>query len=178
MHEAGRVIGGDHWPGRPAESRTAAVRFLTRAVCALLLLVPLGACGKKIGDACKVALDCNTDDDTRFCDISQPGGYCSIDGCDEVSCPEESVCIRFFPARFATTPCDPAAPTACTPSEVCLPEGKCVPRATERRYCALKCGGSGDCRENYECRESGMLGSVALTRKPGQVAKFCAPALR
>ena len=40
--------------------------------------------------------------------MSQPGGYCTIEGCDQVSCPSEAACIRFFPEKFLSQPCDPA----------------------------------------------------------------------
>jgi hypothetical protein len=122
-----------------------------------------------------VAADCQTDDDTRSCDISQPGGYCTIDGCDERSCPSEAACIRFFPWPFLTETCDPAAPSACAPDEICLDMGRCAPRSSERRYCALRCDDNGDCRDGYECRQAGQLGSMALTTKPGAAVKFCAP---
>jgi hypothetical protein len=53
----------------------------------------------------------------------------------------------------------------------------CVPSASERRYCALKCGGNGDCRGGYVCRTSATDGSLALTSDPNSIttAKFCAP---
>jgi hypothetical protein len=74
------------------------------------------ACGRKIGDDCKTQLDCNEEDDSRTCDISQPGGYCTIEGCDETSCPKEAVCVRFYPAEeFLTDHCDPAISTGCDP---------------------------------------------------------------
>lgn len=140
----------------------------------MLAVIPLSACGKQIGDECKVALDCQGQDDNRNCDISQPGGYCTVEGCDERSCPEESACIQFYPWPFLTKECNPAAPTACTPDEICLSMGRCAPRATERRYCAYKCDDSGDCRDGYECRVAGTLGSMALTTSGGRI-NFCAP---
>jgi hypothetical protein len=148
---------------------------------ALLVLLPLAACGKKIGDECKTAFDCNEEDDTRTCDISQPGGYCTIDGCDERSCPDDSVCVRFFPRLYLTTACDPAAPTACATEELCVPDvngNKCAPRASELRRCVRTCEEGGDCRDGYECRATGSLGSIALTPNPAAGARFCAPRLR
>jgi hypothetical protein len=147
----------------------------------LALLVPLIACGKKIGDECKTNFDCNEEDDTRTCDISQPGGYCTIEGCDEKSCPEDSVCIRFFPRQeFLTRPC--AAGTECAPHELCLSVGWCAPRATELRRCVKTCSEGGDCRGGYECRTTGSdLGegrndtSMPLTSDPNNPSRFCAP---
>jgi hypothetical protein len=133
------------------------------------------ACGKKIGDACKVAYDCQETDNSRTCDISQPGGYCTIDGCDEKSCPSEAWCVRFFPRLYLDRACDPAVADGCGVDDVCLPEKVCAPRATERRYCALACESNDDCRGGYECRLAGTLGTVAVTRDPSTRARFCAP---
>jgi hypothetical protein len=135
-------------------------------------------CGRGIGDGCKTSFDCSQTSNDRVCDVSQPGGYCTIERCDETSCPDESVCIRFFPRLFLTRPCDPAAPavsTGCRDDELCLDSGLCAPRASERRYCAHTCGGGGDCRGGYECRVAGTLGSMALVRSPEKRVRFCAP---
>jgi hypothetical protein len=127
------------------------------ALAAAALVVPLAACGKKIGDECQTQYDCNDEDDVRSCDISQPGGYCTIEGCDETSCPEDSACIRFFPrAELLPNVCDPASPdhgaSVCTHDELCLDAGRCAPRATEFRRCVKTCGNDGDCRDGYQCR--------------------------
>jgi hypothetical protein len=167
-------------------------------VLGLALLVPLMACGKKIGDECQTQFDCNDEDDTRSCDISQPGGYCTIEGCDEKSCPEDSVCIRFFPrAELLPVVCNPVADRAageCTHDELCLDAGRCAPRATEFRRCVKSCGGNGDCRGGYQCRSVGgdptttpsgipMEGdppqpvtAFPLTTKRYATARYCAPA--
>jgi hypothetical protein len=153
----------------------------TSAVNRLVLasLVAFGAltlaCGKDIGAECKTAWDCSQDN-SRICDLSQPGGYCTMDGCDEKSCPSESVCIRFFPRRFPSASCADSA--GCSADEICLPEGICVPRSSERRYCAFECGNNGDCRGGYECRQAGTEGSIALVvdPDPNNPPKFCAPA--
>lgn len=143
----------------------------------VLIAFAVGACGNKIGDSCRTSVDCSQESE-RTCDISQPGGYCTVDGCDERSCPDEAVCIRFFPHKYLSKSCSDTEPRVpCeTPDEICLPEGKCAPRASERRYCALECKSSGDCRGGYECRASGTRGSVALVATPGSIVGFCAPA--
>jgi hypothetical protein len=152
------------------------------AVLLLAVLLPafgLGACGKKIGDDCKDSVDCNEEENVRTCDLSQPGGYCTVDGCDEISCPEEAVCVRFFPAmEFLNKSCDPAAAATCEPHELCVryaDGGRCVPRATESRKCVLSCDNDGDCRDEYVCRTTGQGNSVALTPNPLAQARFCSP---
>lgn len=167
-------LGAARRPGR-----TGAVKRSVEVVAVVLLALALGACGKKIGDDCKDSVDCNDEDNTRTCDLSQPGGYCTIDGCDEGSCPGESVCVRFFPAmEFLNKSCDPDAATACEPHEVCIryaDGGRCAPRSTESRKCVLKCDGDDDCRDEYVCRTTGEGNAVALTRTAGARARYCSP---
>lgn len=169
------------------------------------LLAP--ACGKNIGDPCTTNVDC-AQDGTRDCDLSQPGGYCTVDGCDEYSCPSESVCIRVFPfpstgvactqdtdcatgrfclaEGFCSTTAKCAQDSDCGSDSLCLPEGLCVSRISERRYCEYSCGGNGDCRSGYVCRQAGVeglpastsgYGSIALVANATQstVVKFCSP---
>jgi hypothetical protein len=152
------------------------------ATLGLLLLAPFAACGKKIGDACKATFDCNQADTTRSCDISEPGGYCTVEGCDQSSCPEEAVCVSFYPRLFLD-PSDPStkhcsATMPCAPDEICLDEGVCASRLSEVRQCMLSCDDGGDCRDGYECRVSGALGSKAITTNPNAKPKFCASRAR
>ncbi len=153
------------------------------AIVALSSLLAL-ACGREIGDSCTTNIDCEQNQ-TRDCDLSQPGGYCTINGCDELSCPEEAVCIRIFPYEAPGAAC--ATDADCGSSYLCLPDGFCVPRISERRYCERRCGSNGDCRGGYVCRQAGVegvptsqstYGSLALVANPNQstVVKFCAPA--
>ncbi len=134
------------------------------------VLLLAASCGHEIGDGCTTSIDCSQTSE-RSCDISQPGGYCTVDGCDERSCPGEAECIRIFP--YLTTTCGPDQ--SCATEELCLAEGRCAPRASERRYCAKRCGGNGDCRGGYECRLAGTDGSEALLKVPTKVIRFCAP---
>jgi hypothetical protein len=178
-------------------------------LCLLALgLVSLGTegCGHKIGDSCQTSADCDPTSGLRTCDLSQPGGYCILEGCDARSCPSDSVCGRFFPEPpllevDSTMACDPAAsdPTAagCMADEVCLPEftaatatgpadpnapaGVCVRAALEKRACVQTCGSDGDCRGGYICRPlrgPGSCGTLALTLDPAATPKFCAPVVR
>jgi hypothetical protein len=137
----------------------------------LFAAVSLGACKRDIGDACKNSLDCSQESE-RLCDISQPGGYCTIEGCDERTCPEESVCVRFFPH-------DEKAPTMacsqCAAADVCLQDMHCVPRASERRYCVHSCNDNSDCRGGYQCRQTGTNGTMQLHPDPKAVVRYCAP---
>ena len=153
------------------------IRFGLAAIVVSATL--LGGCGRKIGDECKDSLECNNEDNTRTCDLSQPGGYCTIEGCDERSCPEEAVCIRFFPMMsYLSKSCDPAAPNACEPHELCIPfpeGGRCAPRSTEKRNCMLACEDDGDCRDDYVCRPSGRGSALALTPNPGESPSYCVP---
>ena len=55
-----------------------------------------GACSHDIGDGCQTSVDCDPSG-TRSCDLSQPGGYCTINGCDETTCPSGATCVRYFP---------------------------------------------------------------------------------
>jgi hypothetical protein len=180
----------------------------------LIMPLTLSGCGRAIGDECQLATDCSPNGD-RTCDLSQPGGYCTIEGCDETSCPSDSACVRFFPVQYLVSPCDPlcedtdpgstgmlacsaGGPTTptqcprvtsndCSADEVCLavpvtdgstdPKagGKCAPRSSERRLCVKTCGGNGDCRGGYSCRQGGDNGSLpVLTNSCGNVS-FCAP---
>ena len=92
-------------------------------------------CARKIGDECTTAADCNPNG-TRSCDSSQPGGYCTIQGCDETSCPDEAACIRYFPAQYLTKPCDPTRDPAMRRDRLCrrrvLPARRAVRAAVDR----------------------------------------------
>jgi hypothetical protein len=124
-------------------------------VLALLLLLAASACGQKIGDACAVSSDCSTDA-SRVCDTFSPGGYCTIAGCDFGTCPDESICVRFFPALESAAECGPGLPD-CAVDEICTVAGQCAPRSIELRFCMLTCGGDGDCRPEYECRTRELM---------------------
>ncbi len=130
---------------------------LSLAVSLLFLAV---ACGDQIGDSCSLSTDCSSTGD-RICDTNSPGGYCTIIGCDVGTCPDEAVCVRFFPVTSSNRPCDPATEdqgaNACTADEVCTFSGTCAPRNSEVRFCMKTCGGDGDCRDDYECRTTELM---------------------
>ena len=144
----------------------ARIETIARFALAVAVVATVASgCARKIGDECTTAADCNPNG-TRSCDSSQPGGYCTIQGCDETSCPDESACIRYFPAQYLTKACDPSATATtnlCAADEFCLPEGLCAALSQELRYCAKTCSSGDDCRSGYECRLAGTRGSVAFT---------------
>ena len=152
----------------------------------VLLVIVLAGCGKEIGDACIVGTDCSNDG-SRQCDSSQAEGYCTIQGCDYSTCPEEAACVRFFMGSFSNKPCNPATENTssddCSLDELCSLAGHCVPRSAEVRYCMKKCDKSSDCRNKYECRDLALMkdhgGEPVLA--PGLLVddsapKFCAEA--
>jgi hypothetical protein len=122
-------------------------------VLAALALCGLAACGKEIGDACIVSSDCDTNG-LRTCDISQKEGYCTIQGCDYSTCPDEAACIRFFTGGFANKSCDDPG---CSLDELCDLNNRCVPRSAEIRYCMKTCDTDDDCRDGYECRDLKLM---------------------
>jgi hypothetical protein len=85
-----------------------------------VLLVLLLGCSAEIGDECGANVDCSPNGD-RVCDLTAPGGYCTILGCIADSCPEESVCVAWD-------------------------EG-----AARRTFCMRHCGSDSDCRDGYQC---------------------------
>jgi len=159
-------------------ANTAPVPRSATVFVLFVLLAP--ACGKEIGDSCSTNVDCNQDG-TRDCDLSQPGGYCTVNGCDEKSCPSEAVCVRIFPYEVSVSRpacqldsdcragvglcqhpddiCGCTQDSDCTADGLCVPDvnhGYCVPRTSERRYCEKSCGNDGDCRGGYVCRQAGI----------------------
>ena len=120
----------------------------------------LAACGNQIGDSCARSVDCSSAGD-RICDTTSPDGYCTVFGCDVGTCPDESVCVRFFSASQNNRTCDPQTEDVstddCSFDEFCTLKGLCSLRNAEIRYCMKTCGGAGDCRDNYECRDLELM---------------------
>jgi hypothetical protein len=169
-------------PRRPpgATSPAASARIASLLV-ALVGGLGSGGCSRNIGDECMTSADCDPRGGTRTCDISQPGGYCIVDGCDARSCPEDSACVRFFPEMFLSVPCVPPTPgtdmenavTGCTADEICLDSGLCARRSWERRVCVQSCSENDDCRDGYECRLAGTRGTMPLTADGKSMPRFC-----
>ncbi|HEU0030780.1 MAG TPA: hypothetical protein VFQ53_09105 [Kofleriaceae bacterium] len=156
-----------------------------RLAFVVTILVAASACGSEIGDECIVSSDCSPNGD-RQCDISSKQGYCTIQGCDINTCPEEAVCVRFFTGNFSNIACDPLTENIstdnCSFDELCSLVGRCVPRSSEVRYCMRTCDSSSDCRDGYECRDLTLMaehGGEPVTGGPvdSSSPKFCAPSL-
>jgi hypothetical protein len=172
------------WNTAAVHGMNTPVNRTVRAFLWLALVV--AGCSHDIGDNCMTSVDCDPTG-TRSCDLSQPGGYCTIAGCDETSCPSGSTCVRTFPPlAYLTKMCNPqcedldCAPPMkrtddCLADEICLDAGYCVKQSYEQRYCAKVCSSNGDCRGGYECRKTGEKGSMALATNPLATTSFCAP---
>lgn len=109
-------------------------------------------CGPAIGDDCKSSIDCSSQNN-RVCDRQQPGGYCTLLGCENDSCPNDAICVTFRPE----------------------------PERLSVRWCMAACDVTGDCRddEGYACRTAQQLNAVnpdeplvaSVSYRPN--AKFC-----
>lgn len=84
---------------------------------ALLALLALSGCQRKIGAACRVSTDCSIRGD-RVCDLShlvdgdgnldpKGKGECTIDACNTSTCPREGTCVQIYGAEFLSVACDP-----------------------------------------------------------------------
>ena len=84
---------------------------------ALLALLALPGCQRKIGAACRVSTDCSIRGD-RVCDLShlvdgdgnldpKGKGECIIDACNTSTCPREGTCVQVYGAEFLSVACDP-----------------------------------------------------------------------
>jgi hypothetical protein len=96
----------------------------------------------------------------RLCDISMPGGYCTIFNCEPGGCPEEAVCIAY--------------------RNTLAPVGACMDTASrarlERTFCMRRCKSDSDCRGGYACIDMGVENpwSASVAEKPGVSGKVCA----
>ena len=101
-----------------------------RLVLVLGLLAGGLGCKPKIGEDCATSIDCSLSGD-RLCDITQPGGYCTVFNCEPNLCPDDSVCVAFSEG------------TCSTPS---------VSTRFRRTFCMRSCEDEGDCRGGaYHC---------------------------
>jgi hypothetical protein len=103
------------------------------------------ACIKVYGsDFLSVACDPEREDLATACDVEQLGeAVCEARGC--VPSIEEG-----------TWTCPPR--DDCEARQVCLPEGLCADEITARTSCRRKCSNDDDCRDGYECVETGTQG--------------------
>src|ERR1051325_10082857 len=92
---------------RPLMPRLSEKLFLLAALTALSTLG--GGCKPKIGDDCKISTDCSAAGD-RLCDITAPGGYCTMFNCEPGTCPDdESLCVEFGATRDMAEQCQSLA---------------------------------------------------------------------
>jgi hypothetical protein len=122
-------------------------RFDKLLMTAVLLLA--SGCAPKLGDECENAFECSANN-TRVCDETQPGGYCTIPDCEPESCGDEGYCVRFNPQQ---------------------------PRLS-RDWCMAKCSNNDDCgRKSYVCRGADDLnatrGAFAEVLDDKKSGKFC-----
>jgi hypothetical protein len=118
--------------------KAAVPRFSVPALgCSFRLLLLLGlallalGCKPDIGDKCTTSTDCSIAGE-RLCDLTQPGGYCTIFNCEPNLCPEKSVCVAF-------------GERTCSVQAVTL--------RFRRTFCMKSCDKDSDCRngDNYHC---------------------------
>ncbi len=90
----------------------------------LLPALLLAACAPEIGDPCTTSVDCSVQGE-RECDLTQPGGYCTVRHCDPDGCPDGTLCVQWRPEP---------------------------PRSAES-WCMQPCESDADCRasEGYAC---------------------------
>ena len=114
----------------------------------LSLCLAVAGCADELGDPCDNSADCSPTAD-RTCDIAQPGGYCTIEGCEGGGCPDEGRCVQFDPDE---------------------------PRLSST-WCMASCSDNGDCRALYACRSAeqlGLFGVEAVVLDKGESkGKFC-----
>jgi hypothetical protein len=168
-----------------------------------VVLLGLPTCSRKIGDSCKSNVECSPLGD-RFCDLSSPYGYCTVEGCDSKSCPDGAACISFFSLqrngpRSQCTPgkvvrpnckgpdcCDPTVHACCRVGERCLCDGEgckeayCASETTERRWCMQPCDEQSDCDPDYTCYATNQGGTVAIVAptddgSEAPLVQYCGP---
>jgi hypothetical protein len=109
-------------------------------------------CAPEIGDSCESSVDCDIQN-KRVCDLTLPGGYCTVSGCEKGTCPDEAVCVTFRPE----------------------------PERLSNSWCMASCENSSDCRSGYRCRRAEQLGMMAVsayTQETGEVAIELQPLAR
>jgi len=111
-------------------------------LCALATLA--AACKPNIGDDCQISTDCSAAGD-RLCDITAPGGYCTIFNCEPGTCPEdESLCVEFGAQRGRADLC----------------QDKQSPSPYGRAFCMATCKKNSDCRGGYVCADLSRPGNA------------------
>jgi hypothetical protein len=104
-----------------------------RLVLVLGLCAGAFGCKPKIGEDCATSTDCSISQD-RLCDVTQPGGYCTVFNCEPNSCPADSACVAFSEGTCSTA---------------------VVSTRFRRTFCMATCEDDGDCRGGaYRCLDT------------------------
>ena len=136
--------------------REATVRSLVlRAALGFAALAFAAGCSPEIGDECTVSTDCSATGD-RLCDITEPGGYCTVFNCEPDACPDDAACINFGTTLSGLI--DPNFPNQVAPA--CLTSQGNSPY--QRSFCMASCSSDGDCRAGYKCLEPSAIGGVKV----------------
>jgi hypothetical protein len=140
-------------------------------------LLMAAACARNIGDDCQTSVDCDPNG-TRLCDLSQPGGYCTIAGCDQTSCPKSSTCVRVFPEQYLTPSASATNPpnhciSACE-DLACLPAGSCDQAAGNCCPDACPQGPTNDCNAEELCLRVDATGMNDVCVRRALEQRYCA----
>jgi hypothetical protein len=123
-----------------------------RLMFVLLCGVAALGCKPKIGEDCATSTDCSISGD-RLCDITQPGGYCTVFNCEPNGCPTEAACVAFS-------------------------EGTCsapvVSTRFRRTFCVRECEDDGDCRGGYQCLDLSQDSSRRIVDTNSAGRRICA----
>jgi hypothetical protein len=129
-----------------------------RPLAAVAALAALGGsamgCTPSIGDKCSISTDCSLRNE-RICDTSQPGGYCTLEGCSPNKCPDQAACTLF---------------NAAVPG--CGFDDRSSFR-TARTFCMARCGSDSDCRDGYVCADPRLPPWNALILDDDQNQHVC-----
>jgi hypothetical protein len=124
---------GSQIMARTSRRSSSGSRWAGMGLCVLLAC----GCQARIGDGCSTNQQCSGQTQ-RLCDITQPGGYCTILNCSPTSCPEgEGMCVTFG--------------NALSPLPGCQNASKPSPYA--RSLCMQYCSEDTECRPGYVCRD-------------------------
>lgn len=92
-------------------------KLLSSLLLAFALAFGPSACTPGIGDECETNFECDTQDGA-VCDVSVPGGYCTVNDCVPNGCPDSSVCVEF-------NEIDSYCMSVCLVDDDCRPEHVC-----------------------------------------------------
>lgn len=124
-----------------------------RLVLVLGLLAGGWGCKPKIGEDCATSIDCSISGD-RLCDVTQPGGYCTVFNCEPNHCPDDSVCVAFSEGTCSTAS---------------------VSTRFRRTFCMRSCEDESDCRGGaYHCIDPAADASRRIVDVDPPSPRICA----